>query len=252
MKYRKNNYIYTPHGNSIIWRYMSQWKLEKLIQNSELFLSNATNMTDEYEVAIPYDNLVYKQKELKVSGLSSDDSSYELARYQWENKPMKDLVLLNCWSMSPYESYALWKIYLGGERNGIAIKSTVSSLKKSLEKGGDTYSEDFFLGKVQYSTFIKPDELSRLSIITTKKPYYDFEKELRLFIMNYLPSEGGNPHTVPYDIKIGRTVKVDLNVLIHELFISPFADEKYIQKIQNMFKNSKINIKLMESEIRDK
>jgi hypothetical protein len=62
-----------------------------------------------------------------------------MASFYWNTNPMKDLVLINCWSVNQYENYALWKIYLGGEKNGVAIKSTVSKLRKSVELGMDSY-----------------------------------------------------------------------------------------------------------------
>jgi hypothetical protein len=41
MRYCKDEHVDTPHGNSIVWRYMNHCKLEKLINNSEIFLANA-------------------------------------------------------------------------------------------------------------------------------------------------------------------------------------------------------------------
>ncbi len=49
-----------------------------------------------------------------------------MASFYWSTNPMKELVLINCWSINPHESYALWKIYLGGEKNGVAVRSTIS------------------------------------------------------------------------------------------------------------------------------
>lgn len=56
---------------------------------------------------------------------------------------MKELVLINCWSINPHENYALWKIYLGDEKNCVTIKSTVSKLSKSVVYGKDSYPEEF-------------------------------------------------------------------------------------------------------------
>ena len=129
--------------------------------------------------------LAAKRKELKQTGLRGRDLEEELAVFHWETNPMKELVLTNCWSINQYESYALWKIYLGGEKNGVALKSTVSSLKKSILLGDDSYPEEFFIGKVKYRTHLKQDELSRLSVITTKKPFYDFVQKNFLWLIYY-------------------------------------------------------------------
>lgn len=250
MKYLKSDDLNVPHGNSTVWRYMNTWKFLQLLESSSLFFPNANKLTDQYEVAVP--NSVEKQKreELKKKGFNGRELEEEMASFYWSTNPMKDLVLINCWSINPHESYALWKIYLGGEKNGVAVRSTISKLRRSVENGKDSYPEEFFIGKVKYKKHLNQAELSRLSIITTKKPFYDFEKELRLFVLNYPRSEGGTEP--PYDISVGRSVRVDIGELIHEVYISPFSTNEYRQEIKNLLKKNRLlNIAVKESEIRD-
>ncbi|WP_428024529.1 hypothetical protein [Arcobacter sp.] len=252
MNYRKSEYLELPHGNTIIWRYMNHSKLQRMINDSSIYFANANILTDKYEVSIPASTYKNQKKLLEKSGFKGRELEEELFRFYWETNPMKNLVLINCWSVNPFESYALWKIYLGGEKNGIAIKSTVSKLRKAIEKGKDNYPEDFFISKVKYKKHLNSDELSRFTVISTKKPFYDFEKELRIFILNYPRSEGGtNP---PYDLSKGRNVRVDLDILVHEIYISPFSDTKYKEEIRKLFSNKNfINERFIikESEIRD-
>lgn len=235
---------------------MAHWKLEKLVNNSEIFFPNATTLTDQYEVTIPDSTIKTKRKELEKTGLKGNALNEELARFYWEHNRKKDFVMVNCWSISPHESYALWKIYLdeggnlGEGKNGVAIKSTVGALKRAVQNGKDPYPEEFLLGKVKYKVHLKLDELAKFSIITTKKPYYDFEKEIRLFIFNEPLSDGCFP---PYDIHVGRSVKVDLQMMIHQIYISPFADASYAKKVGALFRSAGIeNVVLKQSEIREK
>lgn len=251
MKFRDSEYVNTPHGNSAVWRYMAQWKLESLLNESSLFFPNANKLSDQYEVSVPDSVLTAKRNELKKSGLKGRDLEEELAVFHWETNPMKDLVLTNCWSINPHESYALWKIYLGGEKNGVAIRSTVSSLKKAIQNGNDPYPEEFFIGKIKYRSHLKQDELARLSVITTKKPFYDFENELRVFIINYPLSEGGS--VPPYDMKTGRSVAVDIHTLVHDVYVSPFAESSYAREVGSLLKSNGLKVGLLkQSEIRDK
>ena len=250
MKFRKSDHIETPHGNSTVWRYMNTWKFEQLLSSGSIFFPNAVKLSDQYEVTVPNSVVEQKRKELVAKGLSGKDLEEEVGIFAWNANPMKELVLINCWSINPHENYALWKIYLGGEKNGVAIKSTVSKLRKSVISGKDSYPEEFFMGKVKYRKHMSSDELSRLSVITTKKPFYEFEKELRLFILNYPLSEGGS--VTPYDFSIGREVRVDVNELVHEIYISPFADETYRQKIEMLLNKNKLSTDLLkQSEILD-
>ena len=250
VKYRKSDYLEVPHGNSTVWRYMNTWKFSQLLERSSLFFPNANKLTDQYEVSVPDSVEQKKRKELEKQGLYGRDLEEEMASFYWSTNPMKDLVLINCWSINPHESYALWKIYLGGEKDGIAIRSTISKLRRAVEKGKDAYPEEFFIGKVKYKKHLNHDELSRLSVITTKKPFYDFEKELRLFVLNYPRSEGGT--VPPYDISVGRSVRIDIGELIHEIYISPFSTKEYRHEIHNLLNKNKLSgVVLKESEIRD-
>ena len=229
---------------------MNTRKFSQLLDNSSLFFPNANKLTDQYEVALPDSVEKQKREELQNQGWRGRDLEDEMASFYWSTNPMKNLVLINCWSINPHESYALWKIYLGGEKNGVAIKSTISKLRRSVENGKDSYPEDFFIGRVKYKRHLNQGELSRLSIITTKKPFYDFERELRLFVLNYPLSEGGT--VPPYDINTGRSVRVDIGELIHEVYISPFSTEDYREEVESLFRKNKIfDFVLKESEIRD-
>lgn len=253
MQFLKSEYVETPHGNNSVWKYMNHWKFEKLLSDSALFFPNVTMLTDEYEVTIPEIVLATKRRTLQAQGLSGRDLEEELAAFYFQTNPMKNLTLVNCWSMSPHESYALWKIYLGGEKDGVAIRSTVARLRKAVQSGGDSYPEEFYIGKVRYRSHLRQDEIARLSIITTKKPFYDFEKELRVFIINYPISEGG--YHPPYKISSGRNVRVNLDTLIHEVYVSPFSNTGYFQRVEDVVKRNgakKNNISISQSEIRDK
>jgi hypothetical protein len=110
---------------------------------------------------------------------------------------------------------------LGGSTAGVAVKTSFSKLKKSILPAGDPYSEKIYSGVVQYDDYIPEKELSRFRLITTKRQFYEYENEVRLFVINYPRSEGGTK--TPYDLKIGRHVNVDLRFLIDEIYVSPFV-----------------------------
>jgi len=140
---------------------------------------------------------------------------------------------VNCWTISQHESYALWKIYLGGSKAGVAIRTTISKLRNSINSVKQDFDEDIFIGKVQYSDFI--DEPSnRFKIITTKNKFYDYENELRLIIINYPLSEGGIK--VPYNISYGKFVQVNNEKLINEIYLSPFVGNWFVSVFINTIK----------------
>jgi len=218
----KHDKINTPHGNTIIWRYMGLDKFLDLITSSHLYFTNAAKMTDKYEGVIPRKNLDKTRRHLANNyATNPSDIETELSIYKYQYDSLKNLTLINCWSIRQHESYALWKIYLGGSKSGVAIKTTVGNLRRAIDGGGENYQEDIYLGKVEYSDYIPHEELSRFSIITTKNNFYEYEKELRLIIFHYPLSEGGV--IPPYKVEVGRHYLVDVDQLIDQIFLSPFA-----------------------------
>ena len=126
--------VKTPHGNTIVWRYMALDRFLDLLVHQRLFFSNAATMTDQYEATVPRRNIEQRRKRLLKKGIHGRDLEESLATYEWKTNSLRDLTLLNCWSIDRFESYALWKIYLGGSKAGVAIRTSVSRLRKALER----------------------------------------------------------------------------------------------------------------------
>jgi hypothetical protein len=251
MKIGKSKSLLTPNGNSYVWRYMSMRKFERLMEDQSLYFCNAQRLSDQYEVTIPESTINSWRKQLIVSGHDPKSVEREIASRlnTWQIGEIKARTLINCWSISPHESYALWKIYLNNKPEGVAIQTTVSRLKKSLLTGDDPHPETVYLGQVRYRNHLKLEELSQFDIITTKKKFYDFEHELRLFIANEPVSNSAH---LPFDLGQGRNVQVDLKQLIHRVYVSPFSNGSFHSSVESLLNSKQIEVeKLRESEIRD-
>jgi hypothetical protein len=247
----KNENLESPHGNTVIWRYVGLDKFLDLLISQELYFSNAAKLSDKYEGLIPKRNQDYLLKTFKNKGLSIEQAEFERQKTLKNIHDLKALTLLNCWTINQSESYALWKIYLGGSKSGVAIRTTVSKLTKAIKKGNDPYKEDIYISKVKYTDFIKDNPENRFNIITTKNKFYEYEKELRLFIFHN-PSESDN-NNLPYDISEGRRLKIDLNELIDEIYLSPFVGKWFdttLIAILNTI-NPELSKKIKNSEILD-
>lgn len=211
-----------PDRDTPIWRYMDLAQFLDLIAHRRLFFANGDKLTDKHEGAVPDAIIASKRKDLELKGLSGRDLEEEMAVFQmYEANAMLGLALFNCWSAEEEESYALWKIYLGGQRLGFAVKSTVGRLIDAIDKGKDKYSEDYFIGRVQYSEKLPKNSKHRLILLTRKMPFYKYENEIRLIILNYPRSEGGTK--TPYPLGVGRYVKADTHELVEKAYLSPFA-----------------------------
>lgn len=122
-----------------------------------------------------------------------------------------DLTYCTCWHENDCENYAMWKIYLGNNPEGIAIKSTIGQLKHALAKEKE---HDIFIGRANYCTTgvsLFDNTLNEHNVVLRKRKEYDYEKEIRVFFS----VESVNPYTI-------LDVNIDLKCLIDEIWISPF------------------------------
>ncbi len=188
---------------------------------------------------------------MKNLGISSEDALIESQIQLHQINSLRELTLLNCWTINQNESYALWKIYLSGAKSGVAIRTTVGKLSRAIENGKEQFDEDIFIAQVNYTDFIKDRPDNRFNVITTKNKFYEYEKELRLFIFHYHLSEGGE--IPPYDVRIGRRFRVDIEELIDEIYLSPFTgrwfDNTMIELIRQI--NPDLRKRIKNSEILD-
>ncbi len=209
----------TPVWNTIIWRYMSFEKFLDVILENRLFFTNTTKMTDKNECSIPRKNadLLWSQ-------------GHRILVKKWkEVSDLKRSSFLNCWIMSRFESYALWKIYLSGSKAGIAIKTNTKDLITAFNDCKNPSNERIYFGKVNYTDFIQ-GEIDISKLITTKKQFYEFENEVRLVILKDPQEiENSNDEVIKWDD--GIHINVDPNVLIDEIYLSPFCGSYCNRKI---------------------
>lgn len=209
-----------PHGNTILWRYMGLEKFLSLIHSECLHFAHASTLTDRTEITIPPAALAAQRTQLEQKGLKGRDLEEELIAFSLPLHASRDGVLLSCWSANRTESYALWKIYLDGSQGGVAIKTTMSRLKRALSRGADEVVSRVYIGKVRYGTEVDPLDLTPLSLSLTKSQFYEYEREVRLISLQPGRSEGGVPSRLYKD---GYQVPVDLDTLIESIYLSPFA-----------------------------
>lgn len=237
-----------PNGNRIAWRYLSLEKFLDLILNSQIFFTNLTKLTDQYE-GTQYDTNLRLALDYAKRENNYFENKNEILNERNEIHNLRNYTLVNCWSLKRHESYALWKIYVGNNP-GVAIKTTVSNIRKSINYAKQEFDENISIAEVKYQDKLD-DSFSRIEATITKKRFYDFEDEMRLIIFNFPLNENG--YKVPYDIRVGRKVNIINDVLISQLYISPFVKHVYrkaiistIIKLAPYLKN-----RIHESEIND-
>ncbi|MCY3742677.1 MAG: DUF2971 domain-containing protein [Candidatus Poribacteria bacterium] len=251
--------ITPPENDDILWRFMDFEKFVNILTSDSLFFTRADKFEDPYEgykpeaIKLIQKEAAHQVKNSNTSEVSEifDGDSQEKFLENWRR-----YVMCNCWYNGEEQSIAMWKIY-AARKSGIAIKTTVGNLKKSLSN-----KSDVFIGKMNYSTdeayelhYLKdlafsprsasvPEQLKKILYFPyfhKRKAYID-EKEIRLIIdsvplvFDHFHSNYPEPAT-PDDLntlintgfpeiwKIGESLKVDIETLIGEVIISPYADD---------------------------
>lgn len=231
--------------NKTVWRYMDLPKFLDLITTEKLFFANCSKLTDKYEGVLPQENIDQIARNLQKNSNVSEQKAKDVALKQADIvRSFKDFTLLNCWSMSREESYALWKVYLGNSNAGVAVKTNIKKLTQSIKS-----DEKIYMGEVKYTNFIK-GEPHVTTVITRKSPFYKYEEELRLFIPNQIIfNEENRVAKHPNGMKIS----VDTKELIDEIFISPFAGNWFETVLRKTLEelNPKLLDKIKRSAIRD-
>jgi hypothetical protein len=247
-QFKKVDGFETLSPSNIVWRYMGLEKFLDMLERRSLRFARASTMGDRREFRLPYEKVEakYWQKKRDFDTediLIPDDTEWELCKsIQVQSDELRRRTYLSSWAIAQTESYALWKIYLGGSRAGVAIKSTFSALQKSIQPN---QKHTIQCARVRYTDDPNPAHLKDRHFIYQKSTHYDYEKELRLAIdYNFDPSTHENPIVRIMADSNGDpnpdslSLKIDTNTLIREVYLSPFvmdgfrdSFEKIVRKI---------------------
>ena len=112
-----------PSDDAILWRYLSLWKFRSLIEDWSLFFCQLDKLVDTREGSLPQGTANYIRKSLSIP-----DKDKKIGFFEGANR----LVLaVNCWHIHEYENSLMWDSYA---KQGVAIRTTVASLRNSLER----------------------------------------------------------------------------------------------------------------------
>ncbi len=231
--------FHPPKTNVTIWRYIDFAKLIDLLESESLFFCRADKFDD------PYEGLL----RLK---------DYNFYRPMFESQPfIKQYNFISCWHINERQSDAMWKIFLR-TNNGIAIKTTVDRFKNAINNTED----DIYISEVRYKDFDETtfedlrsenrisnnDRDSAVNQFTYKRISFSHEKELRAFFVDMpIPFPNSTiPYRPPLDFK---KIKVDLNHLIEEIVIAPFADVWFESLVEKVILRYGRNFRVTKSDL---
>ncbi|MGT3163426.1 DUF2971 domain-containing protein [Yersinia enterocolitica] len=271
-------------SDDVLWRYMSLDKLVNLLSTKTLYLSPLSHYekTDPYEGYLPKialktlgDVIIKGRKEIKKEIVKAIDLHNRNKRNGIENKSAEPHIKLlqahlesdnkfireayvkiiksiavNCWHCNINESEAMWRLY-SENGNGVAIKTSVSSLKNSLKDYND--ERDIRIGRVKYIDFndssLKSSDCTvdnQLSPLI-KRRSFSHENEVRIYSnCNIDFSDFDNFKPKP------KIINVNINHLIEGVYISPYSTEPYPSSVMSICEQYGLDKnKIIKSELLD-
>ena len=184
---------------------------------------------------------------------------------------------INCWHMNENESSAMWDVY--SKRNeGIAITSSEARFKKAFSEA----NLDIMGGVINYVDYanehVEIDENNGLSVLLYKRNSFSYENEYRLVHWDtsvthkqiypkngYFNMDGhlfpnlNNSKSVTVgrsddeieqiNITAGLKLTCDLNKLIESIYVSPLAEEWFLDIIRNVSEKYNLNAKVIKSDL---
>lgn len=238
-----SDYFYTdyeiPDDESVIWRYLDFPKFVSLLKDKALFMTRADKFEDGFEGAVcelknkqQYDEALSEYYSSIVEGTLSVVHLVEDSHTA--NELIRKNSFISCWYESPHESMAMWRLYAASnEPKGIAIKSNVGSLRKSI-------GHDVEIGRIQYidysKTWLNPNEA-----LWRKRLSFEYEHEVRIRIT----PKGGLSKTPPENMML----PVDLNNLIKAVYVSPMADNWFKDVVSDVMMKYDIEKDVFHSQL---
>lgn len=235
--------------NEPVWRYMDFAKFVAMLQNGGLYFPRADKLEDPFEGAAglarreaDWDQfyLDFFRKAITTpppgqKALSVENVEAEAKRLLHELKlsySRARSLLVNCWHANNVESEALWRLYAPSPSLGVAIRTNVGRLWDAT-----AYDSTAIVGRVHYLDF-RHSFADAHHRIFCKRSSLSHEREIRVTLQN------NHERPVP-----GKLLVCDLNSLVEEVVISPFAPEWFYEVLSGVIKKYGYSFNSRKSEL---
>jgi len=226
-----------PKKDILLWRYIDFPKFVSLLDSGELFFTRADHFEDTFEGARGFNfqkDAIYEstKPELtlkarrKLIACGNDNPSDDEIAFQVKEE-MKALIemqenkrkdyFVSCWHANERESEAMWKLYITAKNQGVAIQTTMERLCYSIGK------TDFEVGSVNYISYATPLGVDSTPI-WYKRTAFQHENEIRAIFRE------------PGNASAGLMVKMDLDMLIEKVYISPSAPGWFANLVESILR----------------
>lgn len=257
-----------PNDDTIIWRYMDLSKLMSLLTFG-LNFTNPNLFDDPFEcakcTAENFENWKVQEVKLQTNKYVDvlkrtveennipfhDAENLNKALNQmfesidFNNDDFKKRLLVSCWFEGEEESDAMWKLYSGSYKYGIAIKTTVGKLQKAIDEYFNGERKVDF-ARVKYVDYTK-EHVSINEVAWCKRKAFKHENEIRA-MAQYIGEYGKND----YEGINKLYLKLPLHEFVDSIVLAPFSDNMYKDMIDKILKQFGYDIPIKKSQMSEK
>lgn len=235
-----------------VWRYMDFAKFTSMLQQRGLYLPRASELDDRFEGAAglatreaQWDAFYlqfYKGAVMSpppgglpviMSEAALDQEAKRLLNSMKASSQPVRSSLVSCWHANTVESEALWRLYCPPPLSGVAIRSTVGKLWNAT-----VALPDAVVGKVKYVDFRESFAHNGSKRLFFKRNSLVHENEVRIVVNGLSLPENSS-----------RIIECDLNALVDEVVISPFAPVWFSEVVHTLALNMGLTSPIRESEL---
>lgn len=202
-----------------VWRYMSFAKFVWLLQNKQLWFSNAKYLSDKWEIK-PIGQQLNAIINSRPKDVTADEVTTRTAEIVTD---LRNKTFINCWTKAEHESHALWKIYCP-KSEGVAIRTTVKSLEESM--GLDVIEVSY---KAEEDTKEPP---TVIDLVSQKRPMFSYEQEVRVVLIH----DFSRPEH-PDRITIGTGVEWDPELHVEGVWVHPESHYWFIETVTDIVRS---------------
>lgn len=240
-----------PKNDTVLWRFMDFTKFISLISTQSLFFTRADKFEDPFEGAkgikknkskwdkhyLEFFEQAYKNPPEGVDFNKSDlEIKKEAKRLlkELDNGGKSDLkrTFINCWHENPFESEAMWKLYTKNMTEGIAIQTTYDKLYRALDR-----NPSVSIGRVKYIDYSQKFAGINESFWFKRKSF-EHEKEVRAIYKDFNA-----------DNEFGIPLKVNIRTLINKLYVSPTAQDWFVNVVKDTMGKFELKKKINRSSM---
>ena len=268
--YEELDGINPPNDEDTLWRYTNFEVFVNLLDTEALYFTRADKFEDPYEGFIPQSIMdAYKQSLMSLMGVTSEVFVEAIMK---KHEASRKYVMCNCWHQNVVESMAMWEKY-NMRNSGVAIKINMEKMKNSL-----TNEYSIYIGKIEYIYGNTNDDQYMQNFLQSEIPLakkltyfpyfqkrkeYEHEQEVRLivdidsFVMDVLNNQ--TVETVdafletglPDICDIGMLFNIDVNMLIDEVIVSPYAKDWVTETLRSVVQKFGFNFDVKPSTLLD-